>query len=113
LKNGIEDPRNLILITGYQAANTLGRKIVEKQQEVNIFGEPMRLRAEVDSIGELSGHADQHELLDWMAPVVPGLKKVFLVHGEPGAQAALKAEIEQRYKLEVAIPARGDRFEVG
>jgi metallo-beta-lactamase family protein len=113
LKNGIEDSRNLILITGYQAANTLGRRIVERQPEVNIFGEPMRLRAEVDSIGELSGHGDQHELLDWMAPVVPTLKKVFLVHGEPPAQQALKEEIVKRYGLEVLIPARGDRFEVG
>jgi metallo-beta-lactamase family protein len=112
LKNGIEDPRNLILITGYQAANTLGRKLVQRLPEVNIFGEPMRLRAEVDSIGELSGHADQSELLSWMEPVVKGVKKVFLVHGEPQAQDALKEEIENRYKVEVACPARGDRFEV-
>ncbi len=112
LKNGIEDPRNLVLITGYQAANTLGRKIVDRLPEVNIFGEPMRLRAEVDSIGELSGHADQNELLAWMEPAVKGLKKVFLVHGEPLAQQALKAEIEQRYGLEVVCPKRGDRFEV-
>ncbi|MEG9436405.1 MBL fold metallo-hydrolase [Edaphobacter sp. HDX4] len=112
LKNGIEDPRNLILITGYQAANTLGRKIVERLPEVNIFGEPMRLRAEVDSIGELSGHADQSELLSWMEPVVKTLKKVFLVHGEPMAQQALKQEISSRYGLEVICPARGDRFEV-
>jgi len=112
LKNGIEDPKNLILITGYQAANTLGRKLVDRLPEVNIFGEPMRLRAEVDSIGELSGHADQNELLEWMEPTVKTLKKVFLVHGEPMAQAALKEEIEKRYKLEVVCPARGDRFEV-
>jgi metallo-beta-lactamase family protein len=112
LKNGIEDPRNLVLITGYQAANTLGRKLVERQPEVNIFGEPMRVRAEIDSIGELSGHADQHELLSWMEPVVPTLKKVFLVHGEPLAQQALKEEIEKLYKLEVICPKRGDRFEV-
>ncbi|HEY8997341.1 MAG TPA: MBL fold metallo-hydrolase [Edaphobacter sp.] len=112
LKNGIEDPRNLILMTGYQAANTLGRKIVERLPEVNIFGEPMRLRAEVDSIGELSGHADQLELLSWMEPTVSTLKKVFLVHGEPLAQAALKEEIEKRYKLEVICPKRGDRFDV-
>jgi metallo-beta-lactamase family protein len=112
LKNGIEDPRNLVLITGYQAANTLGRKLVERQPEVNIFGEPMRVRAEIDSIGELSGHADQHELLSWMEPVVATLKKVFLVHGEPLAQQALKEEIEKRYKLEVICPKRGDRFEV-
>lgn len=112
LKNGIEDPRNLILITGYQAANTLGRKIVDRLPEVNIFGEPMRLRAEVDSIGELSGHADQNELLAWMEPTVKTVKKVFLVHGEPLAQQALKEEIERRYKLEVVCPGRGDRFEV-
>lgn len=113
LKNSIEDPRNLVLITGFQAQNTLGRLIVEKRPEVKIFGEPMRLRAEVDSIGELSGHADQHELLDWMEPVVPTLKRVFLVHGEPDAQQALKVEIEKRYKLEVLCPKRGDRYEVG
>ncbi len=112
LKNGVEDPRNLILITGYQAANTLGRKLVERMPEVNIFGEPMRVRAEVDSIGELSGHADQSELLAWMEPTVKTLKKVFLVHGEPLAQQALKEEIERHYGLEVVCPARGDRFEV-
>src|SRR5580692_6374941 len=112
LKNGIEDPRNLILITGYQAANTLGRKLVERPPEVNIFGEPMRVRAQVESIDSLSGHADQQELLDWMAPVAPTLKKVFLVHGELDAQQVLKAKIVERYKLDVEIPKRGDRFEV-
>jgi metallo-beta-lactamase family protein len=112
LKNGIEDPRNFILITGYQADNTLGRKLLDKLPEVNILGQPMRVRAEVDSIDSLSGHADQQELLDWMAPVASTLKKVFLVHGEPPAQQALKAKIEERYKLEVVCPKRGDRFEV-
>ena len=72
----------------------------------------MRLRAEVDSIGELSGHADQSELLAWMEPVAKGLKKVFLVHGEPLVQQALKAEIEQRYGLDVVCPKRGERFDV-
>jgi metallo-beta-lactamase family protein len=113
LKNSVEDPRNLVLITGFQAQNTLGRAIVEKQPEVKIFGEPMRLRAEVDSIGELSGHADQRELLEWMEPIVPTLKQVFLVHGEPDAQQTLKAEIERMYKLNVVCPRRGDRHEVG
>ena len=112
LKNGIEDPRNLVLITGYQAPNTLGSKLVAKQQEVNIFGEPMRVRAQIESIDALSGHADQQELLDWMAPVAPTLKKVFLVHGEPDAMKALTAKIQERYKLEVVCPKRGDRFEI-
>jgi metallo-beta-lactamase family protein len=113
LKNSVEDPKNLVLITGFQAENTLGRAIVERQPEVRIFGEPMRLRAEVDSIGELSGHADQRELLEWMLPVVPTLKRVFLVHGEPDAQQALKLEIETMYKLEVVCPKRDERYEVG
>jgi metallo-beta-lactamase family protein len=113
LQNGIEDPRNLIPITGYQADNTLGSKLVAKLPEVNIFGEPMRVRAQIETIDSLSGHADQQELLDWMAPTAPLLKKVFLVHGEPVAQRALKTKIEERYKLEVICPKRGDRFEVG
>ena len=112
LRNGIGDPRNMVLLTGYQAENTLGRKIEDGDKEVKIFGEPMTVRAEVESIDALSGHADQQELLDWMEPVAPTLKKVFLVHGEPVAQQALKQKIEERYKLEVICPRRGDRFEV-
>src|SRR5438105_1815536 len=83
LRNNIEDPRNTVLITGFQAQDTLGRKLVEKWTEVRIFGEPMRVRAEIASLDELSGHADQAELLDWIRPLASGLRKVFLVHGEP------------------------------
>jgi metallo-beta-lactamase family protein len=113
LRNNVEDPRNTVLITGFQAENTLGRKLVEKWPEVNIFGEPMRVRAEVASLLELSGHADQGELLQWIAPISPGLKKIFLVHGEPLAQQALAKRIEQKYRVPVAIPARGESFELG
>jgi metallo-beta-lactamase family protein len=110
LRNNIEDPRNTVLITGFQAENTLGRKLVEKWPEVNIFGEPMRVRAEIASLLELSGHADQRELLEWMKPIAPRLKKVFLVHGEPPAQQALAKLIAERYRLPVEIPARGTSF---
>lgn len=108
LRNNIEDPRNTILITGFQAENTLGRKIVDKWPEVPIFGELMRLRAEVVKINELSGHADQRELLAWMKPMVPTLKMVFLVHGEPTQSAALARAIQEQYGLEAVIPSRGD-----
>jgi metallo-beta-lactamase family protein len=113
LRNNIEDPRNTVLITGFQAEHTLGRKIVDKWPEVPIFGEPMRLRAEVVKLNELSGHADQRELLTWMKPMVKTLKKVFLVHGEPLQQAALGKAIQDEYKLEVVIPKRGDSFQIG
>lgn len=112
LRNNIEDSRNTILITGFQAEHTLGRKIVEKQLEVSIFGDVMRLRAEVAKINELSGHADQGELLAWMKPMVARLRKVFLVHGEPAQAAALAKAIRRIYSLEALVPARGESFEL-
>ena len=110
LRNNMDDPRNTILITGFQAENTLGRKIVDKWPSVNIFGEPVALRSEVVKLNELSGHADQHELIAWMKPLTPGLKKVFLVHGELPAQTTLAKMIEQTYNVKVVIPKRGDSF---
>ena len=112
LRHNISDSRNTILLTGYQAQNTLGRKIEEKRPEVPIFGELMRLRADVEKLDELSGHADQRELLDWIAPIASGVKKVFLVHGESDQQEALKEQIENRFHVEVVAPERGRSFDL-
>ena len=110
LRNNIEDPRNTILITGFMAENTLGRKLVEKWTEVNIFGEPMRVRAEISSLDELSGHADQRELLAWLKPQTAHLRQVFLVHGEPSQQEALARLIRSEYRLNVVIPRPASRL---
>ncbi len=112
LRNNIENPRNTILITGFQAENTLGRKLVDRLPEVSIFGEPMRLRAEVATINELSGHADQRELLEWIKPAANALKRIFLVHGEPTQSAALAQAIRDRYGIETVIPTRGQSFDL-
>jgi metallo-beta-lactamase family protein len=112
LRNGIEDPRNTVLITGFQAQDTLGRKLVEKWPEVKIFGEPMRVRAEIASLDELSGHADQNELLEWIRPIAPNLRKVFLVHGEPQQAAILAKLLHSSYGLDVAVPKPGESFEL-
>jgi len=112
LKNNIGDPRNTVLITGYQAENTLGRKIKEHWKQVPIFGEPMPLRADVQELDALSGHADREEMLTWMKPIAAGLKKVFLVHGEPDQQNAFQAAIRERYGLEVVVPERGASFDL-
>jgi metallo-beta-lactamase family protein len=112
LRNNIENPRNTVLVVGFQAENTLGRKIVEKRAEVPIFGEPVRLRAEVVVMNELSGHADQNELLAWMRPVAPTLKRVFLVHGELDQAQPLANRIRETHNVDVVIPERGQSFEL-
>jgi metallo-beta-lactamase family protein len=112
LKNNVGDPRNTILLTGYQAENTLGRKIQERWEQIPIFGELMRLRADVEELDALSGHADREEMLAWMKALAPGLKKVFLVHGEPSQQDALQAAIRERLGLDVVVPQSGASFDL-
>jgi metallo-beta-lactamase family protein len=112
LSNNIEDPRNTVLITGFMAENTLGRKLVDKWQDVNILGEPKRVRAEISSLDELSGHADQRELMAWLKPQAPHLRQVFLVHGEPSQQETLARLIRAEYRLNVVIPQPCQSFEL-
>jgi len=112
LRNSIEDPRNTVLITGFQAQDTLGRKLVEKWPEVRIFGEPMRVRAEIASLDELSGHADQGELLHWIKPMAASLRKVFLVHGEPQQSETLARLLHSEYHLDVVCPTPGQSFDL-
>jgi metallo-beta-lactamase family protein len=110
LRNNIEDPRNTVLITGFAAVDTLGRKLVDGQKDVRIFGEPVRVRAEISSLDELSGHADQGELLAWLKPFVKPIKKIFLVHGEPEQSATLAQVIQKEYGVETIVPKPQDSF---
>lgn len=112
LRNNVGDARNTVLIAGFQAENTLGRKLEDGMKEVRIFGEPHTVRCEIAQLHALSGHADQHELMNWMEPITPGLKKVFLVHGEPDQSSKLAEAIRQKHKIEVVIPKRGQSFEL-
>jgi metallo-beta-lactamase family protein len=112
LRNNIEDPRNTVLITGFQAQDTLGRKLVDKLPEVKVFGEPMRLRAEVVSLDELSGHADYNELLAWLKPQAQGLRKVFLVHGEPQQSQSFAGLLQKTYQVETVSVQPGQHFDL-
>ena len=112
LRNNIEDGRNTVLITGFQAENTLGRRLVEKQAEVRIFGEPMRVRAEIQSLDALSAHADQKELLQWIKPLVSSMRQVFLVHGESQQSAILAKTLHAAYQLEATAPVPGQSFDL-
>jgi metallo-beta-lactamase family protein len=110
LKNNIEDEKNTILLVGYMAENTLGRKIQEKQKIVKIFGDNYRLRADVFKINAFSAHADRSDLLDYISRI-DDLKKVFLVHGEQDQGFKFKDVLKESGYKDVAMPAMGDVFE--
>jgi len=99
LAHGASDPRNTILIVGFQAEHTLGRRIVEKQPMLKIFGDEVPLRARVEVINGYSAHADRNELTTWIDKVKEGSPKlgpVWLVHGEPEVQDAYRAALAAR-----------------
>jgi metallo-beta-lactamase family protein len=105
LKNNIENPRNTVAIVGWQAPYTLGRRLVEKQERVKIFGEEYVRRADIEIINGFSAHADRNELLDWFRQVQnPDLEHVFVVHGEGQAPLALAEAILERGVPHVLVP---------
>jgi metallo-beta-lactamase family protein len=112
LLHNIEDPRSTVLITGFQAENTLGRKLIDGMKEVKIFGEPMEVKAEIASLQALSGHADRDELLAWLKPMTPALKKIFLVHGEPDQAAGLIGSIRKAYDIEAVAASPGQSYQL-
>lgn len=96
LAHGAADPRNTILIVGFQAEHTLGRRIVERREAIKVFGEEVPLRARVEILNGYSAHADRTELIAWLDAVrerSPELEAVYLVHGEPDAQDSLAAAL--------------------
>jgi metallo-beta-lactamase family protein len=111
LKNNIEDNRTSILIVGYQAQHTLGRKILEKTPVVNIFGEPHRVRADVYVLDAFSAHADRSDLLDYFSKIKK-LKKIVLVHGEEDTQAEFARILKGEGYKDIVIPKQGEVLEL-
>lgn len=108
LKNGIGDPKNTVLFVGYCAENTLGRKIREGDKEVPILGDRYQVRAHIEKIDSFSGHADHSELLEYFSRMTGPKERVFLVHGEQNASAALKEALDPMHdgRIEVAVLGR-------
>ena len=113
LKNNISDPHTTVLFVGYQAENTLGRKILEGQSPVRIFGDMYDVRARVEHIDGYSAHADRTELLDWAGHFDrEQLQHIFLVHGEEEGYTALASGLRQMGFKHVTAPERGDAFDL-
>ncbi len=112
LKNELEDSRNLVLAVGFMAENTLGRRLIDKDvHEVKIFDEIIEKKAEIEYINAYSGHADKNDL-DAYIKSIPGLRKVFLVHGEEQGMFALAERTAAFSKAEVIMPEREKVYEL-
>jgi metallo-beta-lactamase family protein len=105
LKNNIWRPECHVVIVGFQAIGTLGRRLVDRADEIALWGDTYRVRATVHTIGGLSAHGDQADLMDWYASF-EGRPPVYLVHGEADAQAPLL----QKLRSELDAPAEIARF---
>jgi metallo-beta-lactamase family protein len=111
LRNNVEDPRNTILIVGFQAQHTLGRRLVERRPRVKILGVERDLRAQVVVLNAFSAHADRNDLMDYATACGKDSRGVFLVHGEPEQQEPLIAALGQA-GLRATAPAPGTEVEL-
>jgi len=112
LKNNIEDSRNTILITGWQAPHTLGRRLVDKDPIVKIFGEEYQLKAQVEKMNGLSAHADRDELLDWVGHFRTRPRHTYIVHGEEPVSLKFAETLRQQGLPDVNVPYLGESFTV-
>lgn len=114
LANNIEDSNNIVLIAGFCAEHTLGRRIVEKNEYVKIFGDEYKLNAEVTVFNSLSAHADSDEMIDYLSNLDSSrMKGVFLVHGDLDQQEKFKVRLNNELHFKnVFTPAKGDTFEL-
>ena len=112
LKNNIGDPNTMVLIVGWQAEHTLGRRLVERAEQVRIFGEPYENRARCEVLTGFSGHADQSGLIAWVEAMQRRPKHVYLVHGEEEPAAALQQVLQQRLGIRAEYPVWKQKVEV-
>lgn len=112
LKKNIEDPKNTIIVVGFMAQNTLGRRIMERRKKIKIFGEEYQLKARVEVFDAFSAHADRNGLLEYVENTKDSLKGVFVVHGEEEQSQALAEGIKGLGIQNVLIPGFGEDVQI-
>ena len=111
LINNIGDPSTTILLVGYMAENTLGRRLQNREEEVKIHGMWFKRKARVENINAFSAHADYEEIGQWLEKMdLSKLKKILIVHGEKKAQAALKKYLEEKFRIDAVIIKYGETY---
>ena len=104
LQQYLRHPETSILLAGFQAEGTRGRKLLEGASELKIYGKYYDVKAEVFNLQVLSAHADQSELLDWMSEIKNTPEKVFIVHGESQSADAFRVKVKDMYGWDCTIP---------
>ena len=112
LKHSLWRTGTHVVIVGYQADGSLGRRLIEGEKAVKIFGETIAVRAQVHTLGGFSAHAGQTDLLGWFEAIAPCRPRVVLTHGEDGPRGALATGIEQRHRLRPLLPRLGEVIEI-
>jgi metallo-beta-lactamase family protein len=112
LRHNLPIPDTAVLIVGFQSPGTLGRKLVDGAKTLNMFGEPVPVRASIHTMGGFSAHADQNGLLDWYGVMAPSRPRTIITHGEDRARKVLGGLIEQRFRAKTECPALDDVIEV-
>lgn len=105
-------PETTVIIVGYQAEGTRGRKLLEGANEIKIYGKYYQVKANILEIEGLSAHGDQNDLLNWLSELEQKPQKIFLVHGENQATDELRIKINEKYGFECLIPLMGQEFEI-
>ena len=108
LERLLPDPRNAVVLTGYQGVGTRGRQLLDGATQLKMRGRYVPVKAEILSDGEFSVHADASDLMDWLRALSPAPSTVFCVHGEPDAAQALAARVRTELGLGTAVPQHGE-----
>jgi metallo-beta-lactamase family protein len=112
LKQNLWREGTSVLIVGYQGEGSLGRRLVDREKVVSIFGEKIAVKASIHTLNGFSAHAGQTELLKWIGPLAPRRPRVFLTHGEARGREPLAAKIAAQHHLKATLPNLGDTVEL-
>jgi metallo-beta-lactamase family protein len=112
LRHSLDRPETAVLIVGYQSPGSLGRRLVDGEKSVTIFGEKVAVRASIHTMGGFSAHAGQDDLVQWFASMKAARPTLILAHGEDRARRALARRIESEHGIQARCPDLGEVIEV-
>lgn len=110
LEKMIDDPKNSVLLPGFQAEVTRGRALAEREHEIKFFGAYHQVKAEIFQMESLSAHADQEDIINWIAGFRSRPEKIILNHGEPQASNSLRVKLKDTFDLDVEVANLGESF---